>query len=69
MGGVDDREQLVNSDGNQMDESIEFVNNSVSTLRLHLFLSLLHSGSTILLSYYIIEIIFTRHLLLNKCGF
>lgn len=38
MGGVDDREQLVNSAGNQMDDAIEFVSNSVSTLRLHLFL-------------------------------
>lgn len=45
MGGVDDREQLVNNDGNQMDDAIEFVNNSVSTLKLHLFLWSLHSGS------------------------
>lgn len=40
MGGVDDREQLVNNDGNQMDATIEFVNNSVSTLRLHLLVLL-----------------------------
>lgn len=39
-GGAEDQEQLVGNDGNQMDDAIEFVNNSVRTLRLHLILLL-----------------------------